>query len=408
MKTHAILLFLLVLISTGLVAQETELTPIPDQYIITLKESVATPVALQETVSANREQTAKTNQPKRDANLSKLAQVRRVSGIDASKVLAEFADVIVGFTATLTPEEAALLASNPDVEGVYQDYHILLGPQPVEETPAEFLAEGQTIPCAITNAGGYANSTSGKYIWILDTGIDIDHPDLNVISLFPFAKSFIAGQTYDDGNGHGTHVAGIAAAKNNTIGSVGVSAGAPVVPIKVLANNGSSSLTYVIQGLNHVSIYDEFNEVVNLSLGAYPINNCENSNIPLRNAIKNLGLAGTWVVMAAGNEKGNAAMSSPGCINGTKVYTVGAMTCTSGCYTYSNWGSTVVDWVATGVNVYSTYRNGGYATLSGTSQATPVVSGIIHARAGAPVSGGTITCGNSAVPPAAYKKARRI
>jgi subtilisin family serine protease len=76
------------------------------------------------------------------------------------------------------------------------------------------------------------------------------------------------------------------------------------------------------------------------------------------------------------------------------------------CATFPNWGTTVVDWVATGVNVYSTHKNGKYTTLSGTSQATPVVAGIIHLTGKAPISGGTINCGNLEVPPAPYKKAR--
>jgi subtilisin family serine protease len=167
-------------------------------------------------------------------------------------------------------------------------------------------------------------------------------------------------------------------------------------------------MSYIIQGLNHVATYDHTNDVVNLSLGAYPTTNCENSSLPLRNAIKNLGASGTWVCIASGNNAGNAALCSPGCINGTKVLTVGAMACNGTCYGGPNWGTPVVDWVATGQSVYSTYKNGGYATLTGTSQATPVVAGIIHARGSAPVSGGNITCGNTVVPPAAYKKAKRV
>jgi subtilisin family serine protease len=371
-----------------------------------LKESAAKPVALQEVAAATREETVELNQAARNANLGKIAQVRSLCGIGNDKVIAEFADAVVGFSATLTEAEVAKLSANADVEGVYQDYWIQLDPQ-VQEAPSEGGEAGQITPCAIKNAGGTKNATGSNWIWILDTGIDLKHPDLNVGNILPFAKSFVPGETYDDKNGHGTHVAGIAAAKNNSFGTVGVSAGAFVVPVKVLANSGQASMTYIIQGLNHVSVYDNYNDVVNLSLGSYPVNNCPTSNPALRTAILNLGQSGTWVCIAAGNNAGKATLCSPGCINGTRVFTVGGMNCARNCFTATNWGSTVVDWVATAASVYSTYKNGGYATLSGTSQATPVVAGIIHARGGAPVTGGTITCGNLYNAPATYKIAVR-
>ncbi len=383
---------------------------IPGQYIVLVKESAASPVSLQELGAEDRESAYVQNAGKRNQNLQFLSSLRTSAGIGNAQVLAEYADALVGFSALLSPEQVSALSQNPVVEGVFQDYTVSTDPGTDQGLPEEFSPEGQTTPCAITNAGGFADgSLKNNWIWILDTGIDLDHPDLNVQATVPYAKSFIPGQTTEDGNGHGTHVAGIAAAKNNSIGIVGVSAGAKVVPVKVMPNSGSGgSMTYILQGLNHVAQYDKENDVVNMSIGAYPILNCENSNLPLRDAVKNLGLSGTWVCIASGNNVGNAALSSPGCINGVKVYTVGAMTCSRTCYSGPNWGTPVVDWVATGQNVYSTYKNGGYATLTGTSQATPVVAGIIHARVGAPLSGGTITCGNGAVPPAAYKKAKRV
>jgi subtilisin family serine protease len=408
MKTRFITLLIMLVIFFKLSAQ-TE-GPIPGQYIVLLKETAATPVALQETVTEDRESAYLQNNLKRQQNLQLLANLRTAAGIAPSKVLADFADVVVGFSATLSPQEVTQLSANPLVEGVYQDYIVNGNPAQDEGLPGEFLPEGQTTPCAINNAGGFTDGSSKKnWIWILDTGIDTDHPDLNVHAVTPYAKSFVPGQSVEDANGHGTHVAGIAAAKNNNIGIVGVSAGAKVVPVKVIPNSGAGgSMSYIVQGLNHVASYDKSNDVVNLSVGAFPIANCENANIPLRNAVKNLGASGTWVCIASGNNANNAAQCSPGCINGTKVYTVGAMTCNKTCYNGPNWSTAVVDWVATGFGVYSTYKNGGYSTLTGTSQATPVVAGIIHARGGAPVGTTTITCGNNVIPPAAYKIARRI
>ncbi|MBN8679763.1 MAG: S8 family serine peptidase [Chitinophagales bacterium] len=408
MKTRFINLFIM-LLAFGSISAQTE-GPIPGQYIVLLKENAATPVALQEVAYEDRETAYQQNNTKRLQNLMLLANLRNAAGVAPANVLADYADVIVGFSALLSPQQVAQLSGNPLVEGVYQDYYISGNPAQDQGIPEEFSPEGQTTPCAINNAGGSTDGTGKKtWIWILDTGIDTDHPDLNVHAVTPYAKSFIPGQSVEDGNGHGTHVAGIAAAKNNSIGIVGVSAGAKVVPVKVLPNSGvGGSMSYIIQGLNHVASYDKTNDVVNMSIGAFPIGNCENSNLPLKNAIVNLGNSGTWVCMASGNNANNAAQCSPGCINSGKVYTVGAMTCGKGCYTGPNWSTAVVDWVATGQNVYSTYKNGGYATLTGTSQATPVVAGIIHARSAAPVGTATVTCGNSVIPPAAYKIAKRI
>lgn len=405
-------LFILLITSLGcLCAQEAgEPTPIPGQYIVMLKETAARPVILDETINAaGREETYQSNQTKRQSNLEKTAQVRRTAGLSESKVLAEYADALVGFSANLSPEEVAALTANPDVESVSQDYIVQLDLQSDEGRPAEFKEMGQTVTCAIQNAGGFArySGSDDRWLWILDTGIDLDHPDLAVNSLFPYAKSFIPGETYDDAHGHGTHVAGIAAAKDNTIGVVGVSAGALVIPVKVLSNGGMASLTSVLQGINHVALYDKKGDVVNLSLGSYPVTNCANSNPALKTAIQNMGNSGTWVCIAAGNNGGKAINCNPACINGARILTVGAMGCSGSCATFSNWGSSVVDWVATGVNVYSTYKKGGYATLSGTSQATPVVAGIVHLTGKAPVSGGTVTCGNLQVPLAPYKKAKR-
>jgi subtilisin family serine protease len=284
-----------------------------------------------------------------------------------------------------------------------------LDPLAEEPNPSEVSPQSQTTTCAISNAGGFQNG-AGKFtwIWILDTGIDLDHPDLNVLTSSSIAKSFVPGQSADDGNGHGTHCAGIAAAKNNSFGVVGVSAGAPVVPVKVLSNSGSGQWSWLLSGLNHVAAWDIPNDVVNMSLGGWGGNNCANSNPSIRNAILNLGNAGVWVCIAAGNSNCNAAQAFPACINGNRVLTVGSMTCGQTCSSFSNFSSSVVDWVATGSNVYSTFRNGGYTTLSGTSMAAPVVAGICHARAAAPVSGGNISCGNGCVSSFSYRKARRI
>jgi subtilisin family serine protease len=402
--------------------------PIPGQYIVLLKESSAKPIVKNQRQNINREQKVLDNKLMRDKNILKLKDVQAKRSIKPNAIIHEFGDVLVGFTAKLSKAEFDNMKRDPDVADVYQDYIVELGPSEPEKNPPDvglinptpenentislsgpynsfyeavvdntYVNHGfmpaQYVSCAITMAGGFIDgSTKTKWIWILDTGINLNHPDLNVQTSATFAKSFIPGQTVEDGKGHGTHCAGIAAAKNNTIGVVGVSAGAKVVPVKVLDNSGSGSTGSILAGLNHVAMYDIPGDVVSMSLGGYPWSNCENAIPAIRDAIRNLGNAGTYVCIAAGNEYGDAAKSLPGCINGNRVYTIGCINCNRVCCDFSNFNAGVVDWVAVGQSVYSTYKNGGYATMSGTSMSTPVVAGIIHARNGPPVSGGIVNC----------------
>ncbi len=444
MKPKILLTAVAVLLSTLMYAQEPK--PVPGQYIVILKESAASPIVKKQKKNNDREKKFNDNKPEREKNLAKVKSVQNKKKIKSASVLSEYADVVVGFSAKLSDAEKNALQSDEEVEGVYQDYYFDLEPVVVEANPkdvgyikptlinqeedfaktlsgpnwqtdidntannhvneAKALAFAQYTPCGITKAGGFVDG-SGKstWIWILDTGINLSHPDLNVQTSSTFAKSFVPGQSVEDGHGHGTHVAGTAAAKNNSIGVVGVSAGAKVVPVKVLPNAGSGQWSWLLSALNHVAQYDIPGDVINMSLGGYGYSNCENSWGALRDAIRNLGNAGTHVVMAAGNDNADANRNRPGCINGTRVYTVGGMSCSNTCYSNSNWNTSAsvpVDWVAVGVSVYSTYKGGGYRTMSGTSMASPHVAGIIHARNGAPISAGTISCKGKS-----YKIARR-
>lgn len=407
--------------------------PIPGQYIVLLKESVAKPVVKEQKKNNNREQKVQDNKQLRDKVFQKIKNVQTKGNIKPNSIITEFGDVLAGFSAKLSNDEFKNLKADPDVADVMQDYVIELGPSEPEKNPPDVgfmmypgdemssnvsgpnvmaidktyvyhdFLPAQYVSCAITKAGGFVDgSAKTTWIWILDTGIDLTHPDLNVQTSTIYAKSFVPGQTVQDGKGHGTHCAGIAAARNNTIGVVGVSAGAKVVPVKVLDNTGSGSYSWLIAGLNHVSMYDIPGDVVNMSLGGYGWSNCENAMPALRDAVRNLGNAGTYVCMAAGNDYADAVKNLPGCINGTRVYTVGSIDCNNVCSSFSNFNGGVVDWVAVGQSVYSTYKGGVYATMSGTSMATPVVAGIIHARNGAPVSAGLVSCKGFA-----YKIARR-
>jgi len=130
-------------------------------------------------------------------------------------------------------------------------------------------SDSQETPYGITRVNGGVTYTGNGVAWILDSGIDLDHPDLNVdasrgYNAFTSGKD---GKSLDDGNGHGTHVAGTIAAIDNTEGVIGVAAGATVIPVKVLGARGSGSYSGVIAGINHVAANGSSGDVANMSLG---------------------------------------------------------------------------------------------------------------------------------------------
>jgi subtilisin family serine protease len=373
------------------------LTLVADQYVVMLKETVAVPVVKVQKRNADRVQQAIDNQPARDANLQKLRALYEKYAIAPTAIQHQYTDVLVGFAAKLTSTQRTALKADPNVEGVYQDAVAQLQIiNPV--TDANANSARYFVPCGVFTAGGPVDG-SGKntWIWVLDTGIDLTHPDLNVQRTDPYPISVIDGSP-NDGNGHGTHVAGIAAAKWNTIGPTGVSAGAVVVPVKVFGDDGSGEASDVIAGLDHIAQYNLLDDVVTMSLTVPWGSSCATDDASiaraLRTAVINLGFSGTWVVCAAGNDPDctGATLNLPACVNSFRVLTVGAFDCGGVCpQSYGSWG-TSVDWAATGGSVYSTYRDHGYGLASGTSMAVPIVAGVIHARAGAPISSGTVAC----------------
>ncbi|MEN9839634.1 MAG: hypothetical protein RL177_1113, partial [Bacteroidota bacterium] len=190
-----------------------------------------------------------------------------VSEVDAqpSDIGFVYASSIDGFSVKMSASQAEQLRQDPRVKYVEQDQMITMAP------PSRGGSGGstaQTVPYGITRVGGFVNYTGTNVAFVLDSGIDLTHPDLNVQTANGFT-AFTSGKdaNLNDGNGHGTHVAGTIAARNNTIGVVGVAAGAPVVPIKVLDSRGSGSYTGVIAGVNHVAARGKAGDVANMSLG---------------------------------------------------------------------------------------------------------------------------------------------
>jgi subtilisin family serine protease len=256
----------------------------------------------------------------------------------------------------------------------------LVFPVQVQARPGGGGSGGQATPWGITRVGG-AGSGVGKTAWILDTGVDLDNPDLNTSKA---CHTYFAGTSPDDGNGHGTHVAGTIAAINNTIDVVGVAAGAYVCSVRVLGNSGSGSWEGVINGVNYVASHGASGDVANMSLGA------AGSNATLEKAISDASGKGIKFVLSAGNEGVNAGTTTPSRVNGANIYTISAID-SKGCMpSWSNYGNPPVDYAAPGVSVVSLRRGGGTTSMSGTSMASPHVAGIL--LLGSVRADGSATC----------------
>ena len=213
------------------------------------------------------------------------------------------------------------------------------------------------------------------YAFVIDTGILKSHPDLKSKISTTFSRNFTTSNrsNWNDQNGHGTHVAGIIGAQDNTIGIVGNAPNVNLVAVRVLGRNGFGSDSNIINAIKYISEWKTQNPtlkaVVNMSLGGEIY---EPLDTAVRNLIKNYGIP---VVIAAGNEEQNAANTSPARV--AEAITVGAYDDADNTYTdFSNFGS-IIDLLAPGVNIKSCYLNNGYKVLSGTSMAAPMVAGAI-------------------------------
>lgn len=348
-----------------------ESTPISDQYIVVLKSGVVG-------------KTSKNNVEARE-NVSNIIQsLLSESKVSAVEPLNIYARSISGATLKLSAAEVNILKNDKRVKYVEQDRIVQFappcgtpngGPCDPNDGGGDGGGDGSTsqeTPWGITRVNGVPSYTGTSVAWILDSGIDLDHPDLNVDA----TKGFNAftrgrdGKSFDDGNGHGTHVAGTIAALNNSLGVIGVAPGAKVVPVKVLDSNGSGSYSGVIAGVEHVTANGTSGDVANMSLGG-PV------SVALEEAILAASRQGISFVLAAGNESQDANNVSPARVNGTNIYTISAMSQGDNWASFSNFGNPPVDYCAPGVSVKSTWKKGSYNTISGTSMAAPHAAGVI-------------------------------
>jgi subtilisin family serine protease len=332
--------------------------------------------------------------------------------VDVESVAAEHArragaDVFHTYTRALKGYAARL--SPAGLARVRADSRVLL----VSQDRAVSIA-AQSLPTGINRIEGDSSSTqsgngSGSVnvpVAVIDTGIDLDHPDLNVVG----GKNCSTGRSYDDGNGHGTHVAGTIGARDNGIGVVGMAPGVPLYAVRVLNNNGSGSWSSVVCGIDWVTANAASKGIrlANMSLGGTGSDTGCNGDA-LHKAICNSVAAGITYAVAAGNSALNLKDYVPAAYDEVLTVTAvadfngqpgggAAATCRSDVddtaadfsnFTTSGSGDEGHTIAAPGVCILSSWRNGGYNTISGTSMASPHVAGTAALCLAGPCAGMT-------------------
>jgi len=354
---------------------------VPGQYIVVLNNNVGNPAAVAQQLTA--------------------AQGAQLGFV--------YEHALKGFSFAGPAAAAGAIAQNPLVAFVEPDQvvhaHCHQGdPQVIPTGIQRVFADGNSN----ITIDGNDDLRIDVDIAIIDTGIDLTHFDLNVVASTkcsggsPFNQSCTDGEGNDD-NGHGSHVAGSAAAIDNANGVVGVAPGARLYAVKVLNQNGSGQIAWVIAGIDWVTAFntdaDPTNdiEVANMSLG------CACTSSAMDTAISNSVEAGVTYAVSAGNSNADAAGFSPA--NHPDVITVSALadfdglpgglaspTCREDVddtlADFSNWGS-LIEVTAPGVCILSLWKDGMCATISGTSMSSPHVAGAAALLAASPINPNT-------------------
>jgi len=288
-----------------------------------------------------------------------------------------------GFSAVLPRGASAALARHPAVAYVEPDFERSIAAQSVPTGISRMFSD--------PSVGDGSDERVDVDVAIIDTGIDFEHPDLNVVGGVNCATGGPRGGACepggDDDHYHGTHVGGTVAALDNGVGVVGVAPGARLWAVKVLNKRGSGYTSWIIAGIDWVAANAATIEVANMSLGGSGYSQAE------YDAIQGAVEAGVAFAVAAGNSNANANNYSPAAFG--NVLTVSALadfdgmaggsgsaTCRSDeddtLADFSNWGS-AVDIAAPGVCIQSTFpiEQGSYGTISGTSMASPHAAGAL-------------------------------
>lgn len=258
-------------------------------------------------------------------------------------------------------ESIAVISMCPEVRYVEPNYTVSIT-DTIPTDPDWGLQYG-LVSIRAPQGWDFATGSSSVTIAIVDTGVDLGHPDLaaKIVGGYNAINPLVSVQ---DDNGHGTHAAGIAAAiGNNGVGVAGVSWGARIMPVKVLNSAGKGNVDDLAAGIRWAA--DNGAQVINLSLGSL------NSSFVLEDAVNYAYSRGSVIIAAAGND-GVTPLRYPA--QYPHVIAVGAVDGVNNRAWFSNYGPEL-DLVAPGVDIYSTVI-GGYGYESGTSAAVPYVSGL--------------------------------
>lgn len=266
---------------------------------------------------------------------------------------------IPAVVASVSSEEKNKLKKNPNIQAVESDIPVRIQKQP----------QTQTLDWGITRTNApiaWEAGLTGKNIKIavVDTGI-ANHKDLKIEG----GANFVPNTTsYSDGNGHGTHVAGIIAAQNNDFGTVGIAPDSSLYAVKVLDELGQGYLSYLLAGIDW-AISNKM-DIINLSLELYT------DSPSLEQAVIKAYNNNILVVAAAGNSGTNNNLEDSVAYPARYPSVIGVSATDSNDEraAFSSTGN-MIDVAAPGVNIYSTYLKNKYTTMSGTSMASPYVAG---------------------------------
>jgi subtilisin family serine protease len=308
--------------------------------------------------------------------LGAIMTLERRHGFRAS---AFYSRALKGFAATVTPAVAARLAADPLVLAVEPDDPVTLAPvEGIQAGSSQIVDWGiykigadQTL----AHSGDGMGTVTGVNIYVIDTGVDPTHPDINLVN----HVSFIPNEPNADCNGHGTGVSGIIAGRDNDAFTVGVVPGAPVTGVKVLTCDGVTFPSLIVQGVDWVTANAVKPAVANMSLGSLI------RLAAVDTAVRNSAASGIFYALAAGN--GNpfdnnspldACTTSPAAVGGglNGIMTAAATDQEDVEAPFSNYGACVDIW-APGVAVTAPWlmSQGGLITASGTSFSSPYVAG---------------------------------
>jgi aqualysin 1 len=332
---------LALIVATTLLAAGVAFTQAPeedaDTYIVVLKDSVDDPSQVAEGIDQRQE------------------------GFDEGFV---YTEALEGFSAEIPDDSLDDVRNNSRVAYVERDEVVTAFDQKV---PWGIRRIGANV--SSTRAGNSSGKVTGVNIYVIDSGI-ATHPDLNVVKRHNVLKS----QPNKDCYGHGTHVAGTLAARDNRIDVVGVAPSAPLTSVKVLDCHGDGTAGKVIEGIDWVTAKAANAEkpaVANLSLGS------SRRIKSLNTAVRTSAASGVFYSVAAGNEGRNACEFSPAMTGAGKnngIVTTAATNEADSEPSWSNFGHCVDLW-APGAHILSTWLRGATKTISGTSMAAPHAGG---------------------------------